>query len=697
MNGAEVERNTGSGMEEQRLKHSEEHPQACGDACAVREGAHGHAHEDCCTGHAHSHDHAHGHDHAHAEEEDGCCASCASCGHSHEHGAEAEEPWKLWLPIAVGAVLFLAGFLMEGLAHLLLNIAAYLLLGTPVLLQAGKDILRGQVFGESFLMGVATIGALILGDYDEAVAVMLFYRVGEYFQDLAVGRSRRSIRAAVGLRPDTARVARGGAFAVIDPAEVKIGEQVLVNPGERIPLDGEVYAGESLVDFSALTGESVPVRVGVGREVMAGGINQTGPITVMVTRPAADSAVSRVLRAVEDAAKGKPKLENFITRFARVYTPIVVGIAALLAVIPPLAGAGPFSEWVHRALIFLVISCPCALVISVPLTFFAGLANASSRGVLFKGANRMEQLANVQSAVFDKTGTLTHGVFKVKEVLPTDGFTKEEVLKLAASAEHFSPHPVASAIRTAAGDYVPAEEVQEVAGRGVIATVSGKRVFIGNTRLLMEQGVKVPQELSGTVAYLAVQDSYAGAILIADELKADAKEAVDMLNGLVGYTAILTGDAQAPAEEIAKATGVKGVSYKLLPENKLSRMQEIRNEHGNVLFVGDGINDAPVLMGADIGMAIGGTGTDMAVEAADVVLLTPELRAVPDAIAVSRSTMSIAKMNILFAIGVKILVMILGAFGIANMWMAVFADVGTTLICVLNALRLLPKRRSNTR
>lgn len=648
--------------------------------------------ECCCTAQV---NHEHGHEHAH--EEDGCepdgCTVCASCGHNHEHGEEAEEPWKMWLPIALGAALFVGGFLTEGVAHIILNLVAYVLLGAPVLLQAGKDILRGQVFGESFLMGIATIGALALGDYDEAVAVMLFYRVGEYFQDLAVGRSRKTIRAAVGLRPDTARVMREGEWRVMDPAEVNVGEQVRVNPGERIPLDGEVSSGESLVDFSALTGESVPVRVSVGREVMAGGINQVGPITVRVIRPASESAVSRVLRAVEDAAKGKPKLENFITRFARVYTPIVVAIAAMLAVIPPVIGLGAFSQWLHRALIFLVISCPCALVISVPLTFFAGLANASSRGVLFKGANRMEQLSTVQAAVFDKTGTLTHGVFKVQEVVPVTRGTESELLELAAAAEHFSPHPVASAIRSAAGAYTPAEDVQEIAGHGVVATVSGKRVFVGNARLMQEQGITDYPASTGTVAYVAVDGIYAGMILIADEIKQDAKAAIKSLNGLIRYTAILTGDAEAPAQEAANQTGVNGVHYKLLPEEKLTRMQEIRQTHGSVLFVGDGINDAPVLMGADVGMAIGGSGTDMAVEAADVVLLAPELTAIPDSISISRRTMTIAKMNIAFAIAIKVLVMVLGAVGLANMWMAVFADVGTTLICVVNALRLLPSKR----
>ncbi len=636
-----------------------------------------------------------GHEHTHAHEDDHCepdgCAACASC--AHEHGAEQEHPLKLWLPIVAGAALFAAGFFTDGLVHIILNLAAYVLLGAPVLLQAGKDIVRGQVFGESFLMGIATIGALALGDYDEAVAVMLFYRVGEYFQDLAVGRSRKSIRAVVGLRPETARAMRDGAWQVLNPSEVNIGEQVLINPGERIPLDGEVLSGESLVDFSALTGESVPVRVTSGREVMAGGINQTGPITVTVTRPASESAVSRVLRAVEDAAKGKPKLENFITRFARVYTPIVVGIAVLLAVIPPLAGLGAFSIWLHRALIFLVISCPCALVVSVPLTFFAGLANASSRGVLFKGANRMEQLAAVDAAVFDKTGTLTHGIFKVQQVLPANGLTEESLLKLAAAAEHHSPHPVGNAIRAAAGAYTPAEEVEEIAGRGVSASVSEKRVLVGNARLMQEHGIANFPASKGTVAYVAVDGAFAGVIVISDELKQDASDAIKKLNGMIGYTAILTGDAEVPAQEVANRTGVSGVYYKLLPEEKLTRMQEIRSTHGSVLFVGDGINDAPVLVGADIGMAIGGSGTDMAVEAADVVLLTPELNAIPDSISLSRRTMTIAKMNIAFAIAVKVTVMILGAFGIANMWMAVFADVGTTLICVLNALRLLPKRR----
>jgi len=650
----------------------------------------------------------------HRHDEDACCGCCAQdeAGRVHNEGCgdaacktcslaygEAEEEqgeeaqWKMWLPIGAGALLFIGAFLTTGTLSLVLSLAAYLLLGAPVLLQAGRDIVGGQVFGESFLMGVATIGALALGEYREAVAVMLFYRIGDHLQELAVGRSRRTIRSAVGLRPDTAHVLRGEAYVTLDPAEVEIGERILVEPGERIPLDGSVLSGESLVDFSALTGESVPVQVGAGGEVMAGGINQTGALCISVLRKASDSAVSRVLGAVEDAAKGKPRLENFITRFARVYTPIVVGAAALLAVVPPLLGLGVFADWLHRALIFLVVSCPCALVVSVPLTFFAGLADASSRGILFKGANRMEQLAAVRSAVFDKTGTLTYGVFEVRQVLPAAGTDRAALLKLAASAEHHSPHPVANAIRQAAGDYLPAEDARELHGRGVEATVAGQKVLVGNLRLMSEAGVPVPEEPGGAAVYVAADGAYAGAIVVADALKPDAAEAVKKLNELTGFTAILTGDAKAPAEQIAKDAGVGAVFAQLLPEDKLTRMREIRGERGSVLFVGDGVNDAPVLMGADVGIAIGGTGTDMAVEAADVVLLAPGLTLVPESIRISRRTLLVARQNIGFALGIKVLVMILGALGLANMWMAVFADVGTTLLCVLNALRLLPRKR----
>ncbi len=621
---------------------------------------------------------------------EGCGAGCSACGHAHD---EPSNPWKQWLSILSGAALFAAALLTKGVLSTVLFFAAYALLGMPVLLQAARDIGRGQVFGESFLMGIATIGAFALAEYGEAVAVMLFYRVGEYFQDLAVDRSRSTIRSAVDLRPDTARVLRDGAWVISDPMLISAGERILVEPGERIPLDGKVLSGESRVDNSAITGESVPERAAPGREVMAGGINQSGPLTLEVLRVMQESAAGRILRAVEDAAKGKPRLENFITRFARVYTPVVVGLAVLLSTVPPLFGAGAFTVWLHRALLFLVISCPCALVISVPLTFFAGLAHASARGVLFKGANRMEALAKINAAVFDKTGTLTRGVFEVQQVFTAEGFEPDALLRLAAAAEHHSPHPVAKAILKAAGEYTPAEEVQELAGRGVSALISGKRVLVGNARLLQEAGVTPPEIELGTVAYIAVDGAYAGAVIIADTLKQDAADAVRKLNRLVGYTAILTGDAAGPAQLAAQRTGASQVFAKLLPEEKLSRMQEIRARHGRVLFVGDGINDAPVLMGADVGMAVGGSGTDMAVEAADVVLLSPELTAVPDAVQQSRRTISVARVNIVFAIGIKTLVMALGAFGIANMWMAVFADVGTALLCVLNALRLLPGKR----
>lgn len=618
--------------------------------------------------------------------------SACACACGHDNAGNNLDTLKSWVPILIGGIVMAAGMLLNGIYGIVLLFVSYLLLGGPVLRQAWRDIKSGQVFGESFLMGIATLGAFAIGEYSEAAAVMLFYRVGEYFQEMAVDKSRRSIQDVMNLRPEAARVHRNGAWASVNPSEVQVGETILVEPSERIPLDGKVLAGESLLDTSALTGESIPESIKPGKEVMAGSVNQNSPLTIEVLRPLSESASSRILRAVEDAAEGKPKLENFITRFSKVYTPIVVGLAVLLAVIPPLLGIGAFIDWLYRALMFLVISCPCALVLSVPVTFFAGLARASSRGVLFKGANRMEALTRVQAAIFDKTGTLTHGVFEVQQVLPVDGFDTAALLNMAAAAEHHSPHPVAKAIREAAGAYTPAEQAEEITGRGASAHLDGKHVLVGNEQLLSEAGIAVALPQEGTVAYVAVDGVYAGCIIIADTIRQEAAAAVERLNKEVGYTAMLTGDAQAPALRVAKETGLMDAYYKLLPEEKLAAMQKIRGEHGSVAFIGDGMNDAPVLMGADVGIAIGGGGTDMAVEAADVVLLVQDLTALPDAVKISRRTVAIAKANILFAIFVKVLVMALGAMGIASMWMAVFADVGTALLCVLNALRLLPKR-----
>ncbi len=614
--------------------------------------------------------------------------ACAMCSNEQRQAYSIKQS----LPIVLGTAAYVAALFTFGSVSLVLFGAAYVLLGVPVLIKALSDIGHGQIFGENFLMGLATLGAIALGEYSEAVAVMLFYRVGEYFQELAVDSSRRSIRSAVDLRPETVRVLRNEIWETVKPEAVRVGEQILIEPGERVPLDAKVVFGESYVDNSAITGESRPVKAAVGNELMSGAINQTGPLKAKVLRSVEQSAAGRILAAVEDAAKGKPKLENFITRFARVYTPVVVGLAAMLAALPPIFGLGEFSLWLHRALLFLVISCPCALVLSVPMTFFAGLANASGQGVLFKGANRMEALASIKAVVFDKTGTLTHGVFEVKTVLPADGFNEAELLRLAASAEFFSPHPVAAAILKAAGEYAEPEKAKELAGRGVEAVVKGKTVLVGNARLLEENNISLPELLEGTVAYVAVSRVYAGAIIIADSLKQDAKETVEDLNKIIGYSAILTGDAQAPSILAAKEVGAHEVFYKLLPEEKLTYMQDIRKRHGSVLFVGDGINDAPVLMGADAGMAVGTSGTDMAVEAADIVLLTSELSAIPRAIRISRRTISVARANIIFAISAKSLVMLLGALGYASMWMAVFADVGIALLCVLNALRLLERR-----
>lgn len=626
-----------------------------------------------------------GHSHTeHSHGESGC-----ACGVSHEVSKNG------WLLIALGAVLMLAAYFMGGVYSALMFAASYIILGGPVLMQAGRDLLSGRLFQESFLMGIATVGAFLLGEYSEAVAVMLFYRVGEHFQELAIDKSRRSIADIVSLRPEKARVMRGGVYIELDPGGVAVGETIAVYPGERIPLDGLVIAGESRVDTSALTGESVPMRACAGKELLAGFVNQSAPITLEVTKTLDFSASSRVLRAVEDAAEGKPKIENFISRFARVYTPIVVVIAVLVAFVPSLLGIGEFSTWAYKALMFLVISCPCALVLSVPLTFFAGLSASTKKGVLFKGANRMEALSRVKAVAFDKTGTLTHGVFKVTQVLPVDGVTQSELLSVAAAVETFSPHPIAKAIIEASEqpgarlEKYDAENPQEHAGLGVSAAIDGEKILAGNARFLEREGILLYKLYDGTVAYIARRGEYIGAIIIADEPKAKISETIMELKTKVDYTALVTGDTEYAAKDIAQKCGVDGCYYKLMPENKLEIIKDIRKRYGSVAFVGDGINDAPVLMGADIGIAIGTGGTDMAVEASDAVLLGNELSTLPDVIDISRRTMRIAYQNIVFALGTKTLVMALGLFGITSMWMAVFSDVGTALICVLNALRLL--------
>ncbi len=603
---------------------------------------------------------------------------------------------KLLIRIGVGAVLLLAAVLLPvtGLWRLPLFLLPYCTVGYDVLWKAARNIVHGQVFDENFLMCVATLGALAIGEYPEAVFVMLFYQVGELFQSVAVGKSRRSIASLMDIRPDTANLLQNGEPVKVSPEDVRVGDVILIQPGEKIPLDGVVIEGASSLSTVALTGESAPRDVAPGDTVLSGCVNMQGVLQVRVQKPFAESTAVKILELVENAGAVKAKSENFITKFARWYTPVVVIAALLLAVVPPLV-AGGWSQWIHRALIFLVVSCPCALVISVPLTFFGGIGGASRSGILIKGSQYMETLANVRTVVFDKTGTLTKGVFEVVAVHP-HAVSEAQVLALAASAEQFSTHPIALSLRAAGKMLIPADQVtdvQEVAGRGVAATVRGVPVLVGNEALLRDHGIAGhPCHKTGTIVHVAAGGKYLGHIVISDAVKPHAADAVARLKALgVARTVLLTGDRQAAAQEVAGALGIDELFAELLPGDKVDRVEALldRQERGTLAFVGDGMNDAPVLARADVGVAMGGMGSDAAIEAADVVLMDDDPARVPQAVAIARHTLAIVRQNIAFALGVKALVLVLAAFGRAPMWLAVFADVGVSVIAILNATRAL--------
>ncbi|MEG2176764.1 MAG: heavy metal translocating P-type ATPase, partial [Oscillibacter sp.] len=587
----------------------------------------------------------------------------------------------------------------------------YALIGWDVLWRAIRNILRGQVFDENFLMSLATVGAFATAEYAEAVFVMLFYQVGELFQDVAVDRSRKSIADLMDIRPDTAHVERGGLLETVDPEDVAVGETLVVKPGERIPLDGKVLSGSSALDTAALTGESAPRDVGPGDAVISGCVNQTGLLRVTVTKLFGESTVSKILDLVENSSEKKAKSESFITRFARIYTPCVVLAATLLFAVPALAlallpaGGLPgflagtvWSEWLHRALIFLVISCPCALVISVPLSFFGGIGGASKCGILVKGSNYLEALAHTETVVFDKTGTLTRGTFSVTAIHPEEGFSPEEVLRFAALAESWSDHPISLSLKAACKtplDPQTVTEVEEVAGHGVCARIDGKYVCVGNSRLMERQNVSyLPCELPGTLVHVTVEGFYAGHIVISDQVKPDAAAAIAALKACgVKRTVMLTGDTEAVAAGVARELGVDEYHAELLPADKVTWTETLLAETGGRLaFVGDGINDAPVLTRADIGIAMGALGSDAAIEAADIVLMDDKPSKIATAMGISRKTLGIVKQNIWFALGVKALVLVLGAFGAASMWAAVFADVGVSFLAILNATRALRVR-----
>lgn len=604
--------------------------------------------------------------------------------------------WRIIIGAAVLATAVLLSLNNEWL-QIALFIISYIIVGGDVVKRAVKNIFKGQVFDENFLMSIATIGAFFIGEYPEGVAVMLFYQVGELFQSYAVGKSRKSIASLMDIRPDYANVKKGDELVKVDPDEVQIGDIIVIKAGEKIPLDGKVIEGSSMIDTSALTGESVPREVEVGSDILSGCININGVITVEVTKEFGESTVSKILDLVENASSKKSNSEQFITKFARYYTPVVVIIAVFLAIIPPLVIDGAtFSDWIYRALAFLVVSCPCALVISIPLSFFGGIGGASKKGVLVKGSNYLEALAETEIVVFDKTGTLTKGVFNVQEIHP-EGVSKEELLELTAHAESYSNHPISLSLKRAYSKEIDngrISDVEEISGHGVIATVDGKKVMAGNIKLMKMMDIPYFKgELIGTIVHVAVNNKYIGYIVIADEVKEDSAQAIKELKAAnIKQTVMLTGDNKSIGSKVAKELGLDKVYAELLPADKVEKLEELfsqKSKKGKLAFVGDGINDAPVLARADIGIAMGGLGSDAAIEASDVVIMTDEPSKIATTMKISKKTLKIAHQNIVFAIGIKIIVLILSAFGITTMWAAIFADVGVTIIAVLNAFRAL--------
>lgn len=611
-----------------------------------------------------------------------------------------EKQKKEIMEIGISAVLFVAAILFPDSLKVVSTLAfviAYLLLGRHVLRTAGKNILKGHVFDENFLMSLATIAAFAIGDFAEAVGVMLFFRIGELFEDIAVEKSRGQIMEAIDLRPENVQLVHEHGVHTILAAEAKVGDVLLVRPGDRIPLDGVVIVGESRIDTAPVTGEPVPVKVTPGSEVVSGCLNTSGTLHIRVEKILEDSMVTRILNSVENAAASKPKIDRFITRFARVYTPFVVALAVATAILPSLL-TGDWEKWIYTAITFLVISCPCALVLSVPLAFFSGIGVGSKKRILFKGGLAIEMLQNVKAVILDKTGTITKGNFEVQQCVAVGRYSEEELLVIAAECEMQSTHPIASSIvKEAQNRKLHLEQpraVEEIAGKGIHATTQRGEVLCGNLALLEMYHVEVQKRVHenyGTEVYVACDGKVAGYIVISDTLKDDSKTAISNLKARGIKTVMLTGDALESAEAVAKETGVEEVYAKLLPEEKLQRLQAVRKQYGAVMFVGDGINDAPVLAGADVGAAMG-SGADAAIEAADVVFMTSSMEAIPEALEIAKVTNHIAIQNIVVALGIKALVMVLGLFGFANMWMAVFADTGVAMLCVLNSVRILRRK-----
>ena len=625
-----------------------------------------------------------------------------------EDFAMTEKQKKMLGRIIAAFVLFVALLIAEHTGMLenvnvwiqfVIYLVPYLIIGYDIVYKAVRNISHGQVFDENFLMMVATVGAFGVQEFSEAVAVMLFYQVGELFQSYAVGKSRQSISAMMDICPEYANIEQNGVLTQVDPDDVEVGDIIVIKPGERIPLDGVVIEGESLVDTAALTGESVPRSAKAGDEIISGCVNGSGTLKVKVTKEFDDSTVAKILELVENASSKKAKVENFITKFAKYYTPVVTIGAVVLALVPPLVLGGGFAEWIQRACFFLVISCPCALVISVPMGFFGGIGAASKVGVLVKGSNYLEAVAEMTTIVFDKTGTLTKGEFKVAQIQP-QGMTETELLEIAALGEGYSTHPIANSIREAYGktpDMKRTENANEIAGHGISITVDNKAVLIGNEKLMKKEGIAyTPCQSCGTVVYVACDGKFAGTLVISDTVKDGAKEAISAMKQVgVKKCVMLTGDRKEAAMEVAKELGIDEVHAELLPADKVAQVERLLREKPKkekLAFVGDGINDAPVLTRADIGIAMGSMGSDAAIEAADVVLMDDDVRKIASIVRISRKTLLIVKQNIVFALGVKAIVLLLGAFGAANMWEAVFADVGVSVIAILNSMRALKEK-----
>lgn len=649
---------------------------------------HNHEHDDCCA-------HAHGHEH------DDCCGHTHEHSHSHSHNHNHDDNVKkeiirFGIGLGVFGIALLAPFDVK--VKFFIFIVSYVIFGYDVLTTSVKNIVKGDFFDENFLMSVATIGAFILGEYTEAVAVMLFYQIGEILQDIAVGRSRKSIKAIMDIRPDFAHKVTNDGIETVNPEKIKIGDIILVKAGEKVPLDGIIEEGSTMLDTMALTGESVPRKAEVGDEILSGCINQTGVIKIKVNKNFGDSTVSKILEMVENASSRKAPTEKFITKFAKYYTPAVVFLALAVAIIPPIITKEPdLKMWVSRALIMLVISCPCAIVVSIPLSFFNGIGLASSRGILIKGSNHLQALTQVDTVVMDKTGTLTEGVFEVVKSEVFNGYTQEELLKYTAVAEYHSTHPIATSIvsKYDLGEDKKLlengiESYEEIAGQGVKVKAYGKEILVGNLKMMDRFGVDIKEVQSlGTVVYTVIDGVYAGNLIISDKIKKSSKSAVESLKKSGIETVMLTGDTKKVGEGIAKELAIDKVYTELLPNDKVEKLENIitSKEKGKVIFVGDGINDAPVLARADIGIAMGGAGSDAAVEAADIVLMQDDVSKVEEAIKIARHTNKLVWENIIFSLGVKGIVLVMGAMGYANMWLAVFADVGVTLIAVINSMR----------